>query len=150
MGPFIQQLALAGTGRLYEQSTFVAASETVAVILAPQANKVWVLYELDLSPHDINLAVALTGPNIVNGATVRSLGHPIESAYLATPEAAITAQVQNGTDSAAYVTFRYIEITSLRYREIVNPGYHGENPGWSKAVSQAGKMPSGVSTQRKG
>ena len=150
MGPFIQHMVLVGTGRLYEQSVFAAAGENVGVTLAPVANTVWILYELDLSPHDINLAVALAGPNIVNGAVVRSLGHPIESAYLAIPEAPINATVQNGTDSAAYVTFRYVELTSLKYREVVNPGYHGENPGWAKTLSQAGQMPSGVSTQRKG
>ena len=149
MGPFIQQLVLVGSGRLYEQSAFAGAGENIAVVLTPPTNTVWVLYEIDLSPHDINLSVALQGPNIVNGATMRSLGHPIESAFLASPEASLTATVQNNTDSAAYMTLRYMSLTSLKFREVVNPSYHGENQGWTKTVSQVGQMPADVSQIRR-
>jgi hypothetical protein len=150
MSPFIQQLVLVGSARLYEQGVFTAAGQNSASTLAPNANYVYVLYELDLSPHDINLVVALTGPNVVGGATIRSLGYPVESAYLATPDAPIDLTVQNGTDSATYVTLRYAELTSLKFRQIVDPSYQGEAAGWAAQLNRVNQMPSGVSTQRKG
>ena len=150
MSPFIQQLVLVGSARLYEQGVFTAAGEESALTLAPNANYVYVLYELDLSPHDINLVVALTGPNIVGGASIRSLGYPVDAAYLATPEAPINLTVQNGTDSATFVTVRYAQLTSLKYRQIVDPSYQGETAGWAAQLSRVNAMPSGVSQQRKG
>lgn len=150
MGPFIQQLVLTGSARLYETGVFTAAGQDFPLVLAPNANYVWILYEIDLSPHDINLVVALTGPNVVGGASIRSLGYPAESAYLATPEAPINLTVQNGTDSGTFVTFRYAELTSLKFRQIVDPSYKGETAGWAAQLSRINQMPSGVSTQRKG
>lgn len=150
MSPFIQQLVLVGSARLYETGVFTAAGQSSLKTLAPPANYVWIVYELDLSPHDINLIVSMTGPNVVNSANIRSLGYPVDAAFLATPEAPISATIQNGTDSGTFVTLRYAELTSLRFRQIVDPTYKGESAGWAANLSKVNAMPSGVSQQRKG
>ncbi len=89
-------------------------------------------------PHDINLSVALTGPNVTAGLTIRSLGHPSEGAYLALPQGPVTAAWNNGTDSAAYGVLRYLSLTAERYRTLVNPAYAGETPGWLKTLASTG------------
>ncbi|AEJ41347.1 hypothetical protein TPY_3195 [Sulfobacillus acidophilus TPY] len=141
MGPLIQELVLKGQGRLYEQDFFLAATTTQPQTFEPAANFVWIFYEFDLEPHDINLSLQLTGPNIAGNATLRSLGRPLEGAYLAIPGGPLNATMNNNTDSGAVITFRYVELTAYWYAKLMNPAYAGETAAWTHVLNQANTMP---------
>jgi len=142
VGPFIQELVLKGAARLYETDVFVAAVSSQSQSLTPPVNYVWVLYEIDLEPHDINLSVSLQGPNISGSSVVRSLGYPITGAYLATAEAGIDATVTNNTNSGGVATFRYAELTTANFERLVLGHPVQETAHWRRAMSQANQFPS--------
>lgn len=141
MGPFIQELVLKGSARLYETDLFLPATTTQSQDLSPPVNYVWILYEIDLIPHDLNLSVSLAGPNITGKAVVRSLGYPIAGAYLATADAPITVTVNNNTDSGGVATFRYAEVTTANYERLVLGQSVGETAHWRRVLSQANRFP---------
>lgn len=141
MGPLIQELVLKGQARLREQTLFTGATSTAATTLEPAANDVWIIYEIDFEPHDVNLYATITGPNIIDNANLRSLGHPIEAAYLAIPGGPLNVTLNNNTDSGGIVTIRWIQLVSLQFRQLVNPAYHASNAGWLQTLKQVDQLP---------
>lgn len=141
MGPLIQELVLKGQARLQEQTLFTGATSTTQQSFEPDANYVWIIYEVDLEPHDVNLYVSVTGPNIIGGANLRSLGQPIETAYLAVPGGAVNVTLNNNTDSGGIATIRWIQLVSLQYRQLVNPSYQANAVGWLKTLQKVDQQP---------
>ncbi|POB11427.1 hypothetical protein [Sulfobacillus sp. hq2] len=147
MGPFIQELVLKGHARIYETDAFVPISSnyptanTQTVELEAPANYVWIVYEVDMEPADVNNSIQIYGPNIGSGVTLRAQNGPIAGAFLATDTAAFRAVINNNTSSSLAVAFRYIELTTEWYTLLVNPNYQGESKAWKKAVAAANSYP---------
>lgn len=150
MGPFIQELALRGNGRLLETSKFLALDMTQytannpttgELTLQAPVNFVWVVYEIDLVPHDVNNYLTLTGANIDGSATIYAQGQPIATAFLVTDSDPLVFTLVNNISSAIGMTARYVEMTTEKYRSIVTPGYHGQGAGWYKQLASADQFP---------
>lgn len=147
MGPFIQELVLKGHARIYETDQFVPISSDyptpnqASVTLEAPTNAVWIVYEVDMEPADVNNYIKLNGPNVGSGVTLRAQNGPIAGAFLATDTAAFQATIVNTTSSSLAVAFRYIELTTEWYTLLVNPSYQGESKAWRKAIAAANHYP---------
>ncbi|WP_020374117.1 hypothetical protein [Sulfobacillus thermosulfidooxidans] len=155
MGPFIQELVLKGNARLYEKDVFIPIASnypipnTETIILEAPTNFVWIVYEIDLVPADVNNYLVVTGPNIGSNVTLRAQHGPIETAFLVTDTAAWTATITNNTSSGLAVAVRYIELTTLAYTLLVDPSYRGETAAWKKVLTTANRQPSHIHQEAK-
>lgn len=149
MGPVIQDLAITGDAKLYELTVSAAAETNTVKTIAPPTNWVAIIYELEFVPEAVNLLASLTGPNIAAQATVRPGRLASAGAYLAMPDSELTVTLENDSNSTAIVTIRWIQVTALRYRKLVNPSYHAEMVGWAETLAAADTL-SGAGGGRRG